>query len=950
MNRNDDDRIKNNQNEKENQDIKNKKKVYDPEALMDAIDAFFDPDPNKNVDITIDVGDDPLLKSHSREAFEEWKKQFPDMFFKESDLKRAPENWRDDPNYSDEITIPEETKYDDSDVTLDVEDDEEFILPDNLIEIEMADELKNQENNTSEIVIGYGDKEFVLDDFLNSLKKDEDDDDDDDNEEVIDLDRLFFDVEDEEEEETGTVLLSRLLKEADEEPDSEEETTEEESNKEDTKDSSDNNALIDSNESSVESDIKSDNNNDVKDHIIEDFNNEFTQDKLEDSKDELLSNDITDDSNSESNVESDVKSDNENTSDDIIEVDSEEKSDNKDEKKSHETTDKTDESLTSDNIDDNSNQNNEESPSNNECTIGIVGPINLENDTKDKTGEETVKEEETIDNNDSKEESIIINGDIPDESKPSKPKSIADLIKETMAENTHYGYQDNTHIQDDQGIILDAKSPNSINPFTGELISADDTSGKVDKYENDVVLDRMFKIAAKRIEKMSDTYTGILVRDFEDDYHKPPKITDPELQELIGKYNKLRTKYRNIADFIEARRICNRLLERWSYDNRFFFGFKPRGFLKAYRRGEIDISGFSEPKYIGKDKKDYNWKKVQEYIDDESLDPTDFLVDQNECYEGIPQEHFDNWEVHAYKYLPAKLVDAMRGLCDYDVEPIPLKTYKLPKKKKDMDEFDKAILYNIEDMQRDMNERDQLLAFAYSMSESAFEQVAKIDKKLGNKVKGVKKPSFKGINLYKKNAMKKYNERFERYRDKTEWVNYNGKMMLRGEYKEREFEDALERNGFDVNKIRKNYNKTYNKKLKRANSTDEKLVKELKEQVGVVSKRIDDRIAEFKGKKPKKSKKHSKDSMINTKKRKDLIDIDTDVTKDKDKKGKKKNKKKDKEKLSKKEKKMKKKLGNVKLLQDDDFIPPEVGQYSSFEEYAREMEKGLSNYKYPPDK
>mgnify|MGYP000631154028 CR=1 FL=1 len=367
------------------------------------------------------------------------------------------------------------------------------------------------------------------------------------------------------------------------------------------------------------------------------------------------------------------------------------------------------------------------------------------------------------------------------------------------------------------GIRINCNVPDELKDEYGNIIGArvreDDTS-KVPITE---ILKKVVPLSAERKAKIAEMYSGVAVRNFDDEYHKEPPKLDPQFKLAMENVTKLKSKYKNIVDYIYACRTMLTYLKEVAYHNR--YTMDPQEFIYEVLHGDIILNNYKMPRYTGKDRKDYNWKLVGKYVTDEWRDPEDFIRSETEGYDdpldGLPYEEkiiFAFGEELGNIYLIKDEKERHRQLRELAKKRGYSKTLATVKPagkkvkafyKKYYPEMDKvsaqweAIDEAMDNMMRFVSS-DEASAQAMQAIVDADKTRAKAMKKY--KVTEVEKPKFHG-NPLRKNYISDYEREWEEYLNKTEVGNYRGKMMTRGEYLDRRTIDKLDEKGFNLKKM-----------------------------------------------------------------------------------------------------------------------------------------------------
>lgn len=353
-------------------------------------------------------------------------------------------------------------------------------------------------------------------------------------------------------------------------------------------------------------------------------------------------------------------------------------------------------------------------------------------------------------------------------------------------------------------------------------------------------------LSPERIAVMKETYNGVIVCDYDDEYH----MTDDDRRKKIQYYDafkalgKCRNKIRKLDEYIRACRIYMICLKQVATTNGIY---EPNEFINLVLKGTINVVGLKLPKYKGRDKKEISWAYVMNYITDLRLDPKELLVDyseeiktQDELKE-LEQVIFSKEELQTIFSDPSEreleleneFYDESLDYEGYNVIPVlqPKDTKKLLK------EYPELVIHL-----RDMRRKEKALnnvehSYIYQLDEDDFRTLGELDRKAGIKTIG-EMPEFHGdimdddnYNLYL-HAVKEYEECCVK-------VFHNGRYRTQEEIDFENLKNTLDASGWN---LRTFYDvKNEKKKAKKEEKYDRKKEKEIKNMLLEIQKRKDKR-------------------------------------------------------------------------------------------------------------
>ena len=386
-------------------------------------------------------------------------------------------------------------------------------------------------------------------------------------------------------------------------------------------------------------------------------------------------------------------------------------------------------------------------------------------------------------------------------------------------------------------------------------------------------VERTTHLPARRIEELKQIYSEVIVRDFGDSYHKSEEQLERENE--FAKYQKklasLKTRYTNLEQFIHAMRTCVEFLTVLAYSKTNQLLMDPETFIKKVLRGKIKVAGLNFPKYKGRDRKDLNWKIVEEYILDTEKDPAE-LVAKGETQDDVSREDMENPEEALHKYFSDEQIKFIfqdskelktSVSVEYD-ESIDGRRVGVarPVSKKELNNLTKLIpdvQQGIRSFRQLANVNRALSTFAYELERDAYEYISDLDEKRGIS-SGREMPKFEG-SLMNEDDYKRYLYQLEEYAERNQRVEYNGRMITLADFREESLKDNLAACGWDVTKL---YDVTEKiKKQEKARKRDEAKEKRLRKELTRIKKRKERRESgELINTKKKKGvkKKHKKKS------------------------------------------------------------------------------------------
>lgn len=355
-------------------------------------------------------------------------------------------------------------------------------------------------------------------------------------------------------------------------------------------------------------------------------------------------------------------------------------------------------------------------------------------------------------------------------------------------------------------------------------------------------------ISPERYEKVKATFDHVVVHEFDDEYHRTEEERKAKnaYYETFKRLKKAKRTYRRIDEYVEVMRIALECLNAVAENNGIY---DPDEFKKMFLNGEIYINGLEFPKYKGKDRKNYSWSYIAEFILGDG-DPSELVADTGANI--LTTEEYDEAKKRLFTPEEIKELEATDGE-DKPIEALSDK--KLKKLIKAQPEF----AYILKEYRRSEKERDKRNAIydrylASDMVMDEIEMIARYDAKHGI-ISSDDIPEFKG-NMMKDKDYDRYMYELNEFDDNHIKENYHGKMMTRAEARALDIKEMLENAGWDIRALYDN--KDREKKLDKARKRDAIKKKKLKRKLAELDRRKqlrdgDDNITKKKKKKKKKS-------------------------------------------------------------------------------------------------
>lgn len=374
------------------------------------------------------------------------------------------------------------------------------------------------------------------------------------------------------------------------------------------------------------------------------------------------------------------------------------------------------------------------------------------------------------------------------------------------------------------------------------------------------------------IDDMKKQYDEVCVNDFKDIYHMPEDERKKSMRfyEAFRDMRMCKIKHRTLDTYVTSCRIMMKCLSTIAGQVEDDWIDTKEGFITKVLSGKIKVVGLKIPKFIGKGKKDINWKLVTEYILDESRDPSDLSKKPNEQFWEVvteddlkelesqlgcdPIEYFNKYSRNITEEELEDIDVLFDDLTEMNVAiPLTKKEQKNILRRKN----GKIFLMCIKDMKKSQGDNRFSSSFAYELTQDSFSQIKVMDEKR-LKLNGV--PKFEG-NALSSDDVDKYIYELEEYERTHVKVERNGKWVTIEDADEIDLKEALEQNGMD---IRKFYNYSQEKKkLKKKRERDLKKIKRIKKNLAQAQNKYDKKhgdkgVSSKKKKKSKSAKKSEK--------------------------------------------------------------------------------------------
>ena len=378
---------------------------------------------------------------------------------------------------------------------------------------------------------------------------------------------------------------------------------------------------------------------------------------------------------------------------------------------------------------------------------------------------------------------------------------------------------------------------------------------------------RFRRLTDKEKAELEKEYSVVVVNDYDDEYHLSDKEREEKFKyyQAFAKIRKCKRKYRKLDDFVKVFRLCLDCLKVVAESNGVY---DPEKFIKLVLADKIQVFGLNFPKYVGRDKKEINWKYVSEFITDPSKDVSEL----SKTYVSELDELSDEELAHVIM-SDEELRDIVSSVGN---EPDVIQTNPddnfiekygicIPAGKKELKQLvqiDPMFLKSLKEAEKSRRQgfhRQGILdSFVFNLRQDDFDRIAEIDAKRGYTFE-TDMPKFKG-DIMNDDDYKLYLKALDDYEMTQIKVNYHGKMRTQEEINEIELTDALQAAGWNVRALYDN--KETHKKLKKIAKRNKEREAKLKAKLLAVQekqKSVSATKAKLNAKKKKKKKKHKEE-------------------------------------------------------------------------------------------
>lgn len=405
-----------------------------------------------------------------------------------------------------------------------------------------------------------------------------------------------------------------------------------------------------------------------------------------------------------------------------------------------------------------------------------------------------------------------------------------------------------------EGLILNASKVKPGDENYQELVQEEQHNEPEQKRKR-----KTFHFPESKLQEMRETYSKVVVRDFNDDYHMSmdEKISKFDLYQFFNPIRNHKSYYTKIEKYVVAMRECFAFVEAMAKKNRLVMD--PEEFMANVFSGRIEIAQLTFPKYKGRDRKDINWKNVRNYIIDTSLNPADLSMKKS--IEYLDEDILENPDDHIKEFFDDDQIETIFNskktshTTVYDPELDEAGSAAVSISKKEMKKFLKSmpeLIRGVRDIRNRLQGENQLLSdFVYDMSADAYGRISDLDEKRGF-LASDNIPRFAG-DINNKDDVNSYLYKLDEFMEEHQRVNYHGNFITLSQYKDEQLKDGLDAAGWNVMKLYSNKDEA--KKVKRDDKRDKKLARKLREKLSKVEKRRELREKGVNTKKKKPSKK-----------------------------------------------------------------------------------------------
>lgn len=357
-------------------------------------------------------------------------------------------------------------------------------------------------------------------------------------------------------------------------------------------------------------------------------------------------------------------------------------------------------------------------------------------------------------------------------------------------------------------------------------------------------------ISPERYEKVKATFDHTVVHEFGDEYHKTEEERRAKnaYYETFKRLKKAKKTYRRIDEYVDVMRIALQCLDAVAENNGIY---DPEEFKLMFLNGEIYINGLEFPKYKGKDRKNYSWTYIAEFIVSDR-DSSELVAETG----ANMLTHEELEESRNRLFTPEEL-----SVIDSSEEKTKSIKMLSGKSLKKIIKAQPDFAYILKEYRRSEKEQAKKNALYYdshlasSMIMSDIEDIARYDAKHGFRSSD-DIPEFHG-DLMNDTDYSKYLYELKEFEDNQIKENYHGKMKTLAEIRELDIKEMLERGGWDIRALYDN--KERERKLEKDRKRDKERKKRLMRKLAELDKREAKRGSVSKKKKKKKKKSSDED-------------------------------------------------------------------------------------------
>jgi hypothetical protein len=342
-------------------------------------------------------------------------------------------------------------------------------------------------------------------------------------------------------------------------------------------------------------------------------------------------------------------------------------------------------------------------------------------------------------------------------------------------------------------------------------------------------------IPPEELAKMRETYSQVVVQDFEDDYHMSREEREAQ-RKRYSKFFHLRRNYtkkiRRLDKYIEACRLVVEIVMDTAEKNGVM---DPDEFILKVLQGKLKIAGLTIPKYQGKGKKTLNWDYIIEYILNPNRDIDELLKSQStsKCREE---------EVKEEKEVDIDEVKQYMGEATYNEFAKRIMSYKAPTKASytsgdggfvlpETKRQRKALVKHFPGYEKMIREMDhdskREKTYLWQIQEDDLKWIREFQDERDRKLGDVR-PEFNG-SLMDEEAVSRYMFEMEQWEKQHNLVKYGENTITEAQKEELEYKKMLEENGYNLRNLYGN--KERQKKLEKTRAAQKKQIKSLKKML-----------------------------------------------------------------------------------------------------------------------